>query len=148
MHPQVAVRGECPLLTLSVGKTRQSDLMTGFQPFREQLPGMAGPRQTYCCSLRGTSGAMLYRSGNSFLNTRSHPFVPRLIPLARDWIQVDRCWLCRIFVILPRRVRKLWPISFSDWSDALGWHVGATRLERRLVRHSCMGNSRKASRWS
>ena len=45
---------------------------------------MAGVRQTYCCSLRGISDVLLYRSGSSFLKTRGQPFAPRLIPLGRD----------------------------------------------------------------
>ena len=45
MRPQVAIRVEHLQLTPSVGKTRQSDLMTGFQSFREQLPETAGLRR-------------------------------------------------------------------------------------------------------
>ena len=42
-------------LTPSMGRTRQSGSMTGFQLCREQPPEMAGLRQTCYCSLQGTS---------------------------------------------------------------------------------------------
>ena len=45
-----------------------------------------------------------------------------------------------------RRVRKLWLISFADWSDASDRHMDKTSLDRRLKRHSYMSNSKRTSR--
>ena len=61
-----------------------------------------------------------------------------LTPLGRDWIQADGCWQCRISIMPPWKVRKLWLILFADWSNASQW----------CERHSCTGNYRKASTWS
>ena len=97
------------------------------------------------------------------------PFCTVVTPLERDWIQVYGRWLCRISIMLPRRVRKLWLISFSDWSYASGWHMGrspsvsgaqsysslclAAKDEEMLLtelrkRHHCKSNSETSQGFS